>query len=330
MPKLIVTEQGSEKKDVFEFSSEGVSIGRSGENSITLNSSGVSRKHAQITVNGNHCFLLDMGSGNGTFLNGTKVKDNQETILRHGDTISIDNYNINFHNLDEMLASSFNEVTDSDILEVKLLKKVLKAIDKEKVPNLEVLNGNFIGKKLFLPDDEMEVVIGRDETCDFPIEEYVISRRHAKIVKAGNEITIEDLSSKNGSFINNRKITKETLHDGDRIAFGTIVVIFRDPSEVNVSSMSVRKKEAPRAIKPRLEPKQEQIAEEDNDLSHVTEEGVFEENAPELSLETPDNYPAPAPRREKIKLSFVELGLIGLGILIFAFAMISFVNLLIK
>jgi len=330
MPKLIVTEKGTDKKESYDLGHEGAMIGRSEENNVRLKSSNVSRKHARVLVEGNNCFLLDLDSGNGTFLNGTPLKPNEETILRHGDIISIGDFNINFNGIDEMLASSFNEVTDSDILEVKLLKKVLRAIDKEKIPSIEVLNGSFIGKKLFLPDEEMEVVIGRDETADFQIEEYVVSRRHAKIIKTGNDITLEDLNSKNGAFINNRKIAKETLHDGDRIAFGTIVVIFRNPSEINIESMSVKKEPPPRPSVSTEPEEREKREEQPEDLSNITEEGELGEEELSVPVDTPDDYPVPRQKKEKIRLSFIELGLIGVGVLIFIFALISLVNLIIK
>lgn len=310
MPKLIVTEKGGEKQRVVGFSREGISIGRAEENAVSLPTPGISRKHATIVVSGNNYFLSDLGSGNGTFLNGTRLTPNEQNLLRHGDLISIENYNLSFNQIDEMLASSFNEITDSDILEVKLLKRVLKAIDKEKVPSLEVLNGNFVGKKFFVPDDATEITFGRDASAGFQIEEHVISRQHAKIVKVDKEIIIQDLNSKNGVFVNNRRVTEDAVHDGDRIALGTIVLIFRNPKEVSMDEISEQVKRE-RALK-------------------KEEEAPVEEESPEaIELQPmPDEYPTPVPRKERITLSFFEMGMIGLGVLIFVFAAISLINLL--
>lgn len=325
MPKLIVIEKGTGKKQAFEFSHEGATIGRAEDNLVNLADSNVSRRHAQIVVAGNNCFLVDLGSGNGTFLNGSKVKSNEQVILRHGDTISIESFNLSFNMIDEMLANSFNEVTDSDMLEVKLLKKVLRAIDKESIPSIEVLNGNFVGKKFFIPADIEEAVIGRDETADFEIKEYVISRNHAKIVRGEEHVTIQDLGSKNGTYVNNRRITEQELHDGDRIALGTIVLIYRNPKEVDMEEISAQARkrhvieESP-AIEEAAPP--EEGAE---DMG----EGMTLEDADQLPEETPDDYPAPRSRR--VKFSLFELSMISLGVVIFIFAAISLIiNLIAK
>lgn len=326
MPKLIVTEKGTGKKQAFEFSHEGATIGRAEDNLVNLADSNVSRRHAQIVVAGNNCFLVDLGSNNGTFLNGSKVKSNEQVILRHGDTISIESFNLSFNMIDEMLASSFNEVTDSDILEVKLLKKVLRAIDKESIPSIEVLNGNFVGKKFFVSADIEEAVIGRDETADFEIKEYVISRNHAKIVRGEESVVIKDLGSKNGTYVNNRRVTEQELHDGDRIALGTIVLIYRNPKEVDMEEISAqaRKRHVVEESPPidAAAPPQE--------AAEGAEEGLTLEDADQLPEETPDEYPAPRAKRERIKLSLFEMSLIGIGIVIFIFALISFINLVAK
>lgn len=64
------------------------SIGRSQECDHPLDVEGVSKKHMQITVNGEDCFLEDLGSSNGTFVNGKLIK--KKTVLDK-DKIAIPN-----------------------------------------------------------------------------------------------------------------------------------------------------------------------------------------------------------------------------------------------
>lgn len=71
-------------------------------------------------------------------------------------------------------------------------------------------------------------VIGRDEGLIARIDSTTVSRRHAQVVLGAGTATIEDLRSKNGTCVNDRRITLPTeLADGDRIRIGSIAVTFR-------------------------------------------------------------------------------------------------------
>ena len=67
---------------------EGVTtIGRAKENDFVISDALVSRQHARITLNRGNCTIRDLGSGNGTFLNGDRI--DRETRLRPGDVVRI-------------------------------------------------------------------------------------------------------------------------------------------------------------------------------------------------------------------------------------------------
>jgi len=54
-----------------------------------------------------------------------------------------------------------------------------------------------------------------------------VSRRHARILKQGNEVMVEDLGSVNGTYINSKKLDPylpETLHHGDTLQLGTLLI----------------------------------------------------------------------------------------------------------
>ena len=68
------------------LSSGSVSLGRSNDVTIPINDLGISRLHAAIDYKNGHALLRDMGSTNGTYLNGQKV---QSSELQDGDKIQI-------------------------------------------------------------------------------------------------------------------------------------------------------------------------------------------------------------------------------------------------
>jgi pSer/pThr/pTyr-binding forkhead associated (FHA) protein/Mg-chelatase subunit ChlD len=63
--------------------------------------------------------------------------------------------------------------------------------------------------------------IGRDKTCDIPIPETTISRRHAQISYDGGRFYVEDLGSANGTSVNGDRIRSDRapLADGDTLSF---------------------------------------------------------------------------------------------------------------
>jgi len=81
-------------------------------------------------------------------------------------------------------------------------------------------------RRIPLPDGEH--VIGRDPAVAIHVESPDVSRRHALLVVTEGTVVIEDLSSKNGTKLNDTAIAgRVTLHDGDRIQLGPTVIIFR-------------------------------------------------------------------------------------------------------
>src|SRR5581483_664336 len=71
-------------------------------------------------------------------------------------------------------------------------------------------------------------VLGRDADVAVPLSSSTVSRRHARITIKGMTATLEDLGSKNGTFLRGRAVTTATpLVDGDRIRVGDCELIFR-------------------------------------------------------------------------------------------------------
>ncbi len=69
--------------------------------------------------------------------------------------------------------------------------------------------------------------IGRKHDNDLCLEDPAVSAHHARIVKVQEVLFLEDLSSTNGTFINEQKIDRRQLQDADSIRVGTHRLIFR-------------------------------------------------------------------------------------------------------
>ncbi len=81
---------------------------------------------------------------------------------------------------------------------------------------LLILDGPNPGKRVFI--DQPELIIGRDERCSLVIPDRQVSREHARIWLEGERYALEDLDSKNGTFVNGRELEgPRFLQDGDEI-----------------------------------------------------------------------------------------------------------------
>ena len=75
-----------------------------------------------------------------------------------------------------------------------------------------------------------ENILGREENGG-PLASNSISRRHARITVDGTNAYLEDLGSKNGTFLRGRSVSgRETLADGDTIKLGAVAFVFRAPA----------------------------------------------------------------------------------------------------
>jgi DNA-binding winged helix-turn-helix (wHTH) protein len=81
-----------------------------------------------------------------------------------------------------------------------------------------------------LPLEEGENLIGRDPGCGVWLDESGVSRRHARLVLDGDQARLEDLGSKNGTWVNGRSITREAISGGDRVQIGPLTLEFRTSS----------------------------------------------------------------------------------------------------
>lgn len=80
--------------------------------------------------------------------------------------------------------------------------------------------------------DRDELLIGRDPLIGAVIPDTTISRRHARIIRDGDEFLIEDLDSSNGTFVANIPIVTCPLSDGDRVEFGRCAYYFERRYEI--------------------------------------------------------------------------------------------------
>ncbi len=111
-----------------------------------------------------------------------------------------------------------------------------KARLDKKIPTLLVLKGADAGLRIPLTKDLL--TIGRTAEADLVFHDEQISRRHASIScdTSNGTYLLSDLGSTNGTFLNDRPVTRDELKDGDKIFVGTTILKFVLQDEVESES----------------------------------------------------------------------------------------------
>jgi two-component system, cell cycle response regulator len=117
--------------------------------------------------------------------------------------------------------------------QLTLIEELKKA--KEQAACLIMIRGTPQGHRFFITQDEM--IIGRDPDLDLSVTDQSISRRHAKFNKQGVQITLTDLGSANGTFVNNKKINPHEatfLAKEDMIKLGNSILKYLPAGEIEI------------------------------------------------------------------------------------------------
>lgn len=252
MLKILIKNKRDGKTRAYQFTQNAILIGRQQNCDITLDSTKVSRRHAKLSVQGNLCFIEDLGSGNGTVVNNKRIETAQRIQLKKNDAVSIEEFEIKIDFTGFALATGGVETasqiktaesTDPEIIEVKMIKKVLGAMDQEKMPHIVMASPGFENQRALFAEGIDEITVGRDPDCGLSLDSQVVSRKHAVIMVKWGGFVVKDLGSKNGVFVNGLRVQEKTLKDGDQITFGTLNAVFRNPQEFDLENFTKKLKE---------------------------------------------------------------------------------------
>ena len=67
--------------------------------------------------------------------------------------------------------------------------------------------------------------LGRGPRADFVLDAALVSRAHCRLVVADDELVVENLSSTNGTFVNDQRVQRSPLRAGDRVRVGRLVLL---------------------------------------------------------------------------------------------------------
>ena len=94
----------------------------------------------------------------------------------------------------------------------------------------QITNDGYSLDRWDIEDDS--VVVGRSGQAQVSVKDEGLSRRHFLIVQDGEGYVLKDLSSRNGTWVDGRRVFAEKLRHNDRILAGNTLFLFADPDAV--------------------------------------------------------------------------------------------------
>jgi len=169
-------------------------IGRDGSNEVAIGVPSLARLHATITFAGGTFWVEDAGSPGGTFLNTRRITKDR---LYHLDVLSF----------------------GPEVELVFLARAPIETKPREGLveAHLLALDGPEAGSVREIPKGTFTV--GRASACNLVIESAAVSKTHARFERTNAYLTVSDLGSANGTFVNGVRITTVPLASGDRVLF---------------------------------------------------------------------------------------------------------------
>jgi NADPH-dependent 2,4-dienoyl-CoA reductase/sulfur reductase-like enzyme/pSer/pThr/pTyr-binding forkhead associated (FHA) protein len=238
-----------------------ISIGRQAGVDFLIDNGSVSRRHAEISYANGQYILRDVGSANGTFVNGSRLDSGSTHLLKHGDRLRFGNVpyvfitnsvdrkttrsssravapgSTAFHRMGTGfydLASAGNAPPPQSQLILNADGSLLLPGATEAIPASDVASFKevlvMVGRDkpaVYHLKQGKRIKMGRDKGNDIVLADIAASRLHAEVFHASDGYYIRDLDSINGVVVNSAKIAHPyRLTHGDRIVIGGITLYF--------------------------------------------------------------------------------------------------------
>ncbi len=208
----------------FKFDKESIIIGRDSTCDVQIDNVGVSRHHARIEKNGDIYMVLDLGSGNGTFIRGKRVTKHN---LNDGDEISIWNYSIYFR-LPHAKTAGREEAAKSDMkkqdldMTIAIDPKQLERKQRERASGIAAYLSYQVPNRGTRTHSLMRTVtfFGTGPKCEFKTSGWFYQPRHAMIVRDESGFRFINCSAKKMGTVNGHKVDDGRLKNEDVIQIG--------------------------------------------------------------------------------------------------------------
>ena len=213
----LTVRRGPQTGEVFRLYKDTVTIGRGARNDIVFDDNDVSREQCYLVWRDTDYELHDLGSTNGTFVNGQRV--NTHRMLHDGNLIELGD-----HITLEYAHDSVHATTEAPMVETAADPgKVIPIAPGESHQYALVVEIGPNPRRIYSLTDEI-ITLGRDLSNNIVIQDPEVSRWHLQLMSNADGYSVKDLESTNGSLLNGARLTdSKPLQLFDTVELGTAV-----------------------------------------------------------------------------------------------------------
>ena len=220
--KVTLIQQAGPEQE-FELSKASIVIGRAMTSDIVLSDARLSRSHARLECGPSGCTLIDLGSSNGSRVNGVRV---EQAVLKPGDQITLGNSQLRYEESQPFEEPAMTMIESEADLETRIDQEILPmTIHETSQPRLVIFTGEKTWEYPLGDTDQLR--IGRTAENDLPIGHPKVSRRHAEIQRKGDVFLVKDLGSTNGTWYQDQRVDELVLRDGDVLRIGGAQLVYK-------------------------------------------------------------------------------------------------------
>lgn len=219
--KLILAQpDGSQQEYTLEQSQ--ITLGRGATCDIALADARVSRSHARVECSSDGCTLIDLGSGNGTLVNGAPVT---RARLAPGDLIRLGDSTLRYEVAPAAPEPEIRAIDTEAELDATLAQSLVPmTLTNNAIPRLVVHTPS---RTWDVPLVQESLSIGRHPGNDLVLDQARASRSHARIERVGDGFRLRDLNSTNGTWLGEQRIDQRQLRSGDTVRIGDARLIYK-------------------------------------------------------------------------------------------------------
>jgi len=233
----VLTFEGQECVEERQLTQAVTSLGRAPENDVLLDHPSVSRFHARVLSDGDGTRIVDLGSGNGTRVDGQELEVKVERRLTDRSLIEIGPFAIRFSDA----GARGGALPGADRLPAEPIGQtvILSAVSP---PRLVVTTPQGVSE---IPLKAQAMTLGRDPANDIVVDSDAVSRRHARLERRDGCWEITDLGSTNGLRYQGNRVQGALLKHGDVVYIGQSVALeFRHPDALRPFEQEQQREQA--------------------------------------------------------------------------------------